>query len=53
MSLEDAVTGPTMRRHQAIDFGHMPDGLYTLDLVVRDEKGRVRRTDLAFQVSGR
>jgi hypothetical protein len=50
---EDAITGPAMRRHRTIDFGNMPAGSYTLDLVVRDDKGRVREAELSFPLTGR
>lgn len=53
VSNEDAVTGPAMRRHQSIEFGEMPAGTYALDIVVKDERGRVREADLTFRVSGR
>jgi Protein kinase domain len=50
VSEEESVTGLAMRRHQIVEIGDMPVGAYTLDVVVRDAKGRARQASYSFQI---
>lgn len=53
VSYDETASGPAARRHRTLDFGTMPTGSYTLDIVVTDSLGRRRARSEDFQVSGR
>ena len=49
-SYDEEANSPAVRRHRTLEFGQMPAGSYSVDLVVTDARGRVRARTTAFQV---
>ncbi len=52
VSFDDDVSGPRTRRRRSIAMDAMPSGAYTVDLVVRDDRGRRRAASADFHLSG-
>ena len=53
VSFDDDVSGPRSRRRRSIAMNAMPSGAYTVDLVVRDDRGRRRAASADFHVGAR
>ena len=53
VSFDDDVSGPRTRRRRSIAMNAMPSGAYTVDLVVRDDRGRRRAASADFHVGAR
>ena len=53
VSFDDDVSGPRSRRRHSIAMDAMPSGAYTVDLVVRDDRGRRRAASADFRLGGR
>lgn len=53
VSFDDDVSGPRSRRRRSIAMDAMPSGAYTVDLVVRDDRGRRRAASADFHLGGR
>ncbi|MEO7714322.1 MAG: serine/threonine-protein kinase [Gemmatimonadaceae bacterium] len=52
VSFDDDVSGPRTRRRRSIAMDAMPPGAYTVDLVVRDDRGRRRAASADFHLGG-
>ena len=52
VSFDDDVSGPRTRRRRSIAMDAMPSGAYTVDLVVRDNRGRRRAASADFHLGG-
>ena len=53
VNFDDDVSGPRTRRRRSIAMNAMPSGAYTVDLVVRDDRGRRRAASADFHVGAR
>ena len=52
VSFDDDVSGPRTRRRRSIAMDAMPSGAYTVDLLVRDDRGRRRAASADFHLGG-
>jgi hypothetical protein len=53
LTFRDKVDGPATRRHRELNLGKLKTGVYTLELVVSDGKGRERKSTQKFRVAPR